>query len=394
MKLWSTDSDPDGRVELFTVGNDYLLDQELVVYDCRASIAHAKMLGKIGILTSDEVGSLMKELQAITELAEQGEFEIHPDQEDCHTAIEEHLTKQLGDLGKKIHTGRSRNDQVVTALRLYYRDQLNSIIDLVNAFGAALNAFVKKYGKIEIPGFTHTRKAMPTSISTWARAFSDAMIENVERVEHVLSLIDKSPLGAGAGYGVPLDIDRNFTAEELEFSRVQENPLATQNTRGKYETDILHACSQVLFDLNKMGTDLIWYSAPEYGFFSLPEKLCTGSSIMPQKKNPDIFELVRAKYHQVTGWLNQIQRITSNLTSGYHRDLQLTKEPVMRGVKTTQECLEIMTYAVENLGVSESRCTEAMTEDLFATEQAYKLVKKGMPFRDAYRTVSKNFRGT
>lgn len=394
MKLWSTDSEADSRVEAFTVGNDYLLDQELVVYDCQASIAHAKMLGKIGILTSEEMQSLVKELEHIAELAKQGKFEIRQEQEDCHTAIEEHLTEQLGDLGKKIHTGRSRNDQVVTALRLYYKDQLSEIVELAESFKAPLKGFAGKYGDVEIPGYTHTRKAMPTSIEDWAGAFADEITGNITRIESVLTLIDKSPLGAGAGYGVPLELDREFTAKELGFGSVQKYPVSTQNTRGKYESDILHACKQVMFDLNKLATDLVWYSAPEFGFFELPEKLCTGSSIMPQKKNPDVFELVRAKYHQVLGWQTQIQSMTANLTSGYHRDLQLTKEPVMRGLKTTRESLEIMAYAVGNMEVNEDRCAAAMTEELYATERAYQLVKEGVPFRDAYRKIASDFRGS
>ncbi|MCF7805044.1 MAG: argininosuccinate lyase [Candidatus Marinimicrobia bacterium] len=391
MKLWSPDSDTDSRIEAFTVGDDYELDQELVVYDCEASKAHAKMLGAIGILESAEVESLVEELEKIQAEAEFGEFAISPEQEDCHTAIEERLTESLGDTGKKIHTGRSRNDQVVTALRLYYRKQLDSMVKEIDRFNESANAFDERFGEVEIPGFTHTRKAMPSSMGMWVNAFISGMEDNKILLESTLEMLDQSPLGAGAGYGVPLNLDRAMTAEAMGFSRVQENPIATQNSRGKYEATILHGCSMIMLDLNKMASDLVNYSAPAYGFFELPEKLCTGSSIMPQKNNPDVFELVRAKYHQVAGWQQQAQNIAANLQSGYHRDLQLTKEPVMRGLRTTLESLDIMTYALENLGVNRDRCAESMTAELYATERAYELVKQGVPFRDAYRKISEDY---
>jgi len=391
MKLWSPKTASNNLVETFTVGNDPELDQVLVQYDCRGSIAHAKMFGKIGLLSEKEVEALVQELEKIIELDERGEITITQEQEDCHTAIEQHLTEQLGDTGKKIHTGRSRNDQVVTALRLYYKDELSKLKELAGDFGKALSEFSEKYGETPMPGYTHTRKAMPSSVGMWAGAYISGMQDNQVLLDAVYKLVDQSPLGTGAGYGVPLDLDREFTAKELGFEKVQENPIAVQNSRGKYESSILHVCSQVMADLNRMASDLILFSESDFSYFELPMDFCTGSSIMPQKKNPDVFELVRAKYHQILGWQTQIQSMAANLISGYHRDLQLTKEPVMRGLQVTEDSLEIITKTVEALSVNPEQCQEAMTEELYATERAYDLVKKGMPFRDAYREISKNY---
>ena len=391
MKLWNPKTALNGDVESFTVGNDPMLDRALVKYDCLGSIAHAKVLGKIGLLPEDEVTQLVHELEHIIELDERGEFGIAPEQEDCHTAIEEHLTEQLGDAGKKIHIGRSRNDQVVTALRLYYKDQLSGLQEATDEFIESAGQFAATNSDIPMPGYTHTRKAMPSSVKMWTEAFISGMQDNKKLLQTAYDLVDQSPLGTGAGYGVPLDLDREFTAQELGFSKVQENPIAVQNSRGKYESTILHACSQIMADLNRMASDLILFSAPEFGFFDLPAELCTGSSIMPQKKNPDVFELVRAKYHQVLGWQTQIQSMTANLISGYHRDLQLTKEPVMRGLGVTAESVHIMTQALSKLSVNKERCKNAMTEELYATERAYELVKQGLPFRDAYRKISEKY---
>jgi len=391
MKLWNPKKRVHGKIEAFTVGNDYILDLELVKYDCQASIAHAKMLEKSDILTGEEVEKLVAELEHIISLADSDEFEILPEQEDCHTAIENHLTEKFGELGKKIHTARSRNDQVITALRLYYRDHLNMLVDMVAEFQSALESFQSQYGEVSIPGYTHSRKAMPSSIHLWSGAFLDSMQDNVSVVKHIQELLDQSPLGTAAGYGVPLDIDRGFTAEQLGFARVQQNPIYVQNSRGKFEAQILNACSQVMYDLNRMVSDLILFSLPELGFFDLPAEICTGSSIMPQKKNPDVLELVRAKYHEILGLEFQIKSLPANLITGYHRDLQLTKEPVMRGLKTTLDTLDVMTLVVSKLQVDEQRADEAMTEELYATERVYELVKKGMPFREAYRKISEDY---
>jgi len=299
MKLWDKGISVDQQVLRYTVGDDFILDRKLVKYDCIASIAHAKMLAKIGVLESDEAKKLERALLEIVELAEQDKFEISPEQEDCHTAIENYLTEKLGDLGKKIHTARSRNDQVVTALRLLYKDELQRCEQLVGELKTAISGFAEKIGQVVFPGYTHTRKAMPSTISLWATAFMDSLEDDEKILQAAKDLIDQSPLGTGAGYGVPLEIDRKFTAELLGFKRVQKNPLYVQNSRGKFETAILFALNQIMYDLNKMASDLILFSLPDFGYFDLPDEFCTGSSIMPQKKNPDVLELIRANY-QVT----------------------------------------------------------------------------------------------
>lgn len=388
-KLWEKGYELDKQVEEFTVGEDPVLDQQLVRYDCLASIAHAKMLGRIRILEKEEVQKLVEELNNVIDLDKQDKFEILREQEDCHTAIENHLTKKLGDLGKKIHAARSRNDQVLAALRLYYREELTECKRLVNELVKRITKFLGRYGKVELPGYTHTRKAMPSSIDLWGNSFIDSMKDNLRIIDLALQLIDQSPLGTGAGYGVPLEIDREYTARLLGFARLQENPIYTQNSRGKFESTLLHALTQVMFDLNKMAVDLILFSMPELGYFELPEELCTGSSIMPQKKNPDVLELLRARYHVVVSYEFQIKSVTSNLLSGYNRDLQLTKEPTMKGLRITKESLSVMGLVFENLRVNEENCSKALTEDVYATEEVYRLVKKGVSFREAYKTVSK-----
>ncbi len=391
MKLWEKGYKLNKLIEDFTVGKDYILDQKLIGYDCIASIAHAKMLGKIGVFKKGEVKKLVRELNNIIQLNEKGRFRISRGQEDCHTAIENHLIKKLGDLGKKIHTGRSRNDQVLTALRLYYKKELTDCRKSVNELIKAVAKFLKQYGKIKLPGYTHTRKAMPSSIRIWGSSFVDSMRDNLELIDLALQFIDQSPLGTGAGYGVPLKIDRNYTAKLLGFKKLQKNPIYTQNSRGKFESTILHALSQTMLDLNKVATDLILFSIPELGYFELPKELCTGSSIMPHKKNPDVLELLRAKYHIILAYEFQVKNIIGNLPSGYNRDFQLTKEPTMKGLETTKESLSITGLIFRNLKVNKENCDKALTKDVYATEKVYKLVKKGIPFREAYRIISREY---
>jgi|SaaInlV_200m_DNA_6_1039755.scaffolds.fasta_scaffold00062_19 argininosuccinate lyase len=388
-KLWDKGYDLNKTIESFTVGNDPILDKQLVKYDCIASIAHAKMLGKINLLSKDEVNELVHELNNIIDLDKTGEFNITQEQEDCHTAIEMFLTSKLGDIGKKIHTARSRNDQVLTALRLYYIDHIAIVEQSINRLTTSISNMSNKYGKIQFPGYTHMQKAMPSSFELWCNSFSDSMMDNLILLKTATKLVDQSPLGTAAGYGVPLNIDRKFTAEELQFSRVQENPIYTQYSRGKFEITILHILSQIMLDLNKIASDLILFSMPEFGYVKLPDEFCTGSSIMPQKKNPDVLELLRAKYHIVSSYEFQVSRLTSNLISGYNRDMQLTKEPIMNGFSVTLESLQIADLLFSNLKVNKQKCHDALTDELFATEKVYDLVKQGVPFRDAYLKVAK-----
>lgn len=391
MKLWDKGYTVDKAVEEFTTGNDYLLDMKLLKYDCKASIAHARMLGKVGVLSQQEVKKLVSALEEIIALDKKGKFQIKKADEDCHTAIENHLTKKLGAVGKKIHTGRSRNDQVAVALRLYYKDELGKCELLCQSFIKSLKSFSRKYGSAAMPGYTHTRKAMPSSAGLWAGAFIASMEDNIAQIKSAYSLIDQSPLGTGAGYGVPMRMDRQYTAKELGFAKVQGNPIYVQNSRGKFEAAIAHALSMVMLDINKMAQDLIIFSMPEFGYFVIPRKFTTGSSMMPHKRNPDALELLRASYHVVSSCEFQIKGTISDLISGYNRDFQLTKEPIMKSIETTEASLEVACTLVDGIKVDRDACRKAMTEELFATQQAYLLVKKGIPFRDAYKKVSKRY---
>jgi len=392
MTLWKKESELDKEVAGFTVGSDYLLDQRLVRFDCIASIAHAKALNKLNILSQAELDRVTAALEEIISLEPRGEFQITQEDEDCHTAIENYLTGKLGAAGRKIHTARSRNDQVLTAMRLYEKDELNQIASLLDGFMSALSSARDRYGQIQIPGYTHMQKAMPTTVGTWLGCFIDSAKDDQRLLASVLELIDQSPLGTAAGFGVPVfDIDREQSAKLLGFSRVQENPLYAQMSRGKFEAAILSVLVQVMYGLNKLSTDILLFSMEEFGFYSLPPELCTGSSIMPQKKNPDLLELVRASYHVVLAEEFKIKGIMGSLISGYNRDLQLTKGPLFESIDSTKDCILMMSLVISRLSVNEPRCKAACTDELFATERAYELVKKGMPFRDAYKKISQEF---
>lgn len=390
MKLWEKGYKLNKQIEDFTVGKDYLLDQKLVKFDCLASTAHAKMLGKIKILKEAEVKRLIKTLKGIIELDKKGKFKIKKTDEDCHTAIENYLIKKLGKLGEKIHTGRSRNDQILGTIRLYYKEELDECKKLTKELVNSIQEFIKGYGRINLPGYTHFRKAMPSYIGLWGNSFIDSMKDNLKLLDVGSNLTDQSPLGSGAGFGLPLKIDRKYIAQILKFKKIQDNPLYCQNSRGKFESTILHVLTQIMLDLNKIASDLIIFSMPEFGYFELPKEFCTGSSIMPQKKNPDVLELIRAKYHILVSYEFQIKNIISNLLSGYNRDLQLTKEPVMKGFGITKESLSIMSLVFKKLKVNKENCQKALTKEVYATERVYKLVKKGVPFREAYRKISKD----
>jgi argininosuccinate lyase len=392
MTLWDRGKKVDEEVLRFSAGNEYLLDRHLVVYDCRASRAHAVMLGEIGVLGDDEVESLVRGLREIEELHLRDEFEIRPEQEDCHTAIEEWLTEKLGDVGKKIHLGRSRNDQVLAAMRLLEMDLLGDVREEVEALREALDEAAEQLGEIELPGYTHMRRAMPTDAGTWMEAFRDGLEDDLALIDAVAGLVDRSPLGTGAGYGIPVfELDRGLTAREAGFAEVLENPIHAQMTRGKLEGAVLHALGQVMLTLNRLASDLILFSTSEFGFVSLPADMTTGSSIMPQKRNPDVLELVRAKYHVVRAAETQVMGLVGNLMSGYQRDLGLTKEPVIAAFDATLDCLRMMRGIVTDFRMDPDACADAMTGEVHATADAYRLVEEGMPFRDAYREVAKRY---
>ncbi len=389
MKLWKKDYSLDTRIEKFTVGNDHILDLDLLEFDCKASRAHARMLNSIGVLTEDDLSSLMAGIDEILELHGRDEFTIREQDEDCHTAIENFLTEKCGDAGKKIHTGRSRNDQVLTAIRLFEKAQMREIGELLDALGESLDRVCARFGKIEMPGYTHMQRAMPTDVEMWMGSYRAALNDDKRLLASVVEMIDQCPLGTAAGFGVPvLDLDREMTSKELGFARVMENPMYAQMSRGKFEAIIIGACTSIMADLNKLASDLTMYNMVEFGLVTLPDKICTGSSIMPQKRNPDVLELIRAKYHVVLGEEFKVKSLISNLISGYNRDIQLTKEPLFTAIETTKSCLDITAFVLDGMTIDEEACKAALTDELYATEKAYELVKRGVPFREAYRIAA------
>lgn len=392
MKLWQKNSELDAEIEKFTVGNDYLIDAKLVKYDCIASIAHAKMLSKIGILSKEELISLEEGLNEVISLHSENKFEIKQEDEDCHTAIENFLVKKCGEAGKKIHTARSRNDQVLAALRLYEKEEITAIITLLNEFKSKVQEAIKGYGSVEMPGYTHMQKAMPTTVSVWLGSFIASVEDDLKLLDFIHGMIDQSPLGSAAGFGVQvIEVDKEMAASLAGFKKAMENPLYAQMSRGKFEALIAGALSQIMLSLNKLATDLMLFSMKEFGYVALPDEFCTGSSIMPQKKNPDALELVRAKYHIVLGEEFKIKSAIGNLMSGYNRDIQLTKEPLMNSIDTAKGCIKIMALLIGKIKINQGKCKDAMTPEIYATEELNKLVKQGVPFRDAYKKVGEKY---
>lgn len=390
MKLWEKGYKLDQLVETFMTGDDPLLDHALIAYDCLGSIAHAKMLEKIGILTSEECNQLAQELTEIIQSAEEGKFTILPDDEDVHTAVERTLIKKLGTLGKKLHTARSRNDQVLLDLRLYSRDWILTVMDEILNACRVLCHFAEQYHDVPIPGRTHFQRAMPSSLGLWAGAFAESLLDDLELFKTAYWLMDQSPLGSAASYGVSLAIDRQYSSDLLGFRVVQNNVLYANNSRGKFETVVLSALVQVMNDLSKICTDIIIFSTPEFGYISLPEKFCPGSSLMPQKRNPCPLELIRAKSATVQGMLIQVLEIIRGLPSGYNRDLQETKRPFMQGFEITWISLKVFSQVFSGLRVQQDKCLETFSSELFATDKVITLVKQGSPFRDAYKEVAMN----
>jgi len=388
-KLWSKGYRLHPTIEAYTTGDDVELDLVLVPYDCVASAVHARVLGQAGVLDDAEVRALVAALDELRAEAERGAFEIRDDEEDGHTAIENRLVERLGETGKKIHTARSRNDQVVTALRLYMKDRLDEVAGGTDTLVDALEVRIRTDGDVELPGYTHTRRAMPSSVALWAGAFVESLRDARRTLDAARDLIDQSPLGTGAGYGIPvLEIDRDFAARELGFARVQRNPLYVQNSRAKFEATVVSAMVDLTADLNKLASDLVLFTAEEFGFFVLPREVCTGSSIMPHKLNPDALEMVRARHHEVLAHEFQIRSIGANLISGYHRDFQCTKRPLMRSFRATIDSLAVLDVVVRSLTVDREACARACTGDVRATERVYALVRDGVPFREAYRRIA------
>ena len=390
MKLWQKGYELDKQVEQFTVGDDYLLDQKLVKYDCLASIAHAKMLAKTKIISLTECKKLVGALNQLIELDAKGKFKIKQQYEDAHTAIENFLTKKLGQAGKKIHTGRSRNDQILVDIRLWSKAKLFETEEALLELCETLLSFSKKNENIAMPGYTHMQKAMPSSVGLWSASFVESLLDDLKVVQTAFALNNQSPLGSAASYGVSLGINREYVSDLLGFGKVQNNVLYAGNSRGKIESVILGSLAQIMLTLNKISTDLMLFTTEEFGFFQLPEEFCTGSSIMPNKKNPDMLELIRAKSHSVGSCFFQVVNTIQNLPSGYNRDFQLTKKPFIEGVETTLSCIKMVNKMFKNLKVNGEKCMKALSPEILAADKAMALVKKGMPFRDAYNAVWKN----
>lgn len=388
MKLWDKGYNLDHLVETFMTGDDPQLDQALVVYDCMGSIAHAKMLEKIGVLTSLECQQLVQALNNIISLAKEDKFIIQFQDEDVHTAVENFLIVHCGELGKKLHTARSRNDQILLDMRLYSKDWLISITKEVLSLCEVLCHFAKRYHDIPMPGRTHFQRAMPSSMGLWAGAFAESLLDDIALLKSAFWLVDQCPLGSAASYGVSLDIDRQYTADLLGFRAVQNNVLYANNSRGKFESIILSALVQIMNDLSKMSTDIIIFCAPEFGYLTLPEKFCPGSSLMPQKRNPCPLELIRAKSAVMQSLLFQVLEIVRALPSGYNRDFQETKRPLMQGFEMTSMSLKVFTKVFSELQVNQEQCIKSFTPELFATDKVLSLVKEGIAFRDAYRQVA------
>jgi argininosuccinate lyase len=377
----------DATIQRFLAGDDVVLDRALFLFDVRASKAHVGGLRRIGLLSEAEEGALRSALDRLADDFREGRFQLDDRFEDCHSAIEWFLVEELGEAGKKVHTGRSRNDQVLVALRLYLLDALARIEALATASAAALLDRADADALTPMPGYTHLQRAVPSSIGLWLAGFAEAFLDDAALARMTAGWIDACPLGTAAGYGVNLPLDRAGVAEELGFARLQQNPIYTQNSRGKLELQVLGALLQPLLDLRRLAWDLSLYTTAEFAFVKLPAQYTTGSSIMPNKKNPDVIELLRAAPAVVQGAIAEVQAILS-LPSGYHRDLQATKGPILRAIAAGIEALSLLPDLVRALDFDRARMRAAISADMFATDRAVELAAAGVPFRTAYRQVA------
>lgn len=376
----------------FTAGRDVELDVNLIQADCIGTAAHVTMLSKMkpAIITAAERKKVICELNAIVALADAGKFKIRLADQDVHLAVERTLTEKLGDLGKKIHTCRSRNDQVAVDLRLYAREEILGTLDEAAALISALLAFAKKNEKVPMVGRTHMQPGMPSSVGLWAAAHAESLLDDCALLVNAYELNDQCPLGSAASYGVPLPINRELTSDLLGFSRPTHTVLYANNGRGKLESIILGAMSQVMLSLSRLAQDLMLFTMPEFGYFTLPDELTTGSSIMPQKKNPDVIELVRARATRVKACEIAVYDLIKGSAGGYNRDLQDAKEPFMEGISMTRACLRVLSPFIQSIRVNKEKLLAGFAPDVFATDRALELVGQGMPFRDAYHYVKEN----
>lgn len=387
MKLWEKGIPTDQRIDLFTVGNDRELDIVLAKYDVLGSLAQTKMLYQVGLITENEKKELLQALNEILTDIENHTFKIEENFEDVHSKIEFLLTEKVGDAGKKIHTARSRNDQVLVDMNLYLKDELKMIKDQTRKLFDLLLVLAEKNKNILLPGYTHFQIAMPSSFGMWFSAYAESLIDDVILLNAALKIVDQNPLGSAAGYGSSFPIDRTFTTRELDFKTLKFNSVAAQMSRGKSEKSTAYALSSLAGTLSKLAMDVTLYLSQNFNFLSLPTHLTTGSSIMPHKKNPDVFELIRGKCNKIQALPYELTLITNNLPSGYHRDLQLLKEGIIPGIQNCKACLEMAHYSLQDIQVNKHILDDPKYDYLFTVDALNELVAEGIPFRDAYKII-------
>ncbi len=391
-KLWSKGYELSPEIEAFITGKNHMLDAALVKADCVASVAHAKTLLKCGALTNEECHALCAALAELCKAADDGTFSIAAEMEDCHTAIELALTQKLGSVGKKIHMGRSRNDQVQAALRLYMKEYLLEIATKATECLGLLMERAKETQTLPMVGRTHLQSAMPSTVGLYLASYAEQLIDDLEHLNLALRQLDRSPLGSAAGYGVPLDLDRAYTAELLGFAQVQNNVIAVQNSRARLECAALDSLGYLATTISRFAEDFILFTLPELGYFSLPAQLCSGSSIMPQKKNPDVLELLRAYAANFAGYSTTLRCLSKGLPSGYQADLQLSKEPAFEGMRTMRSMLQALQAVLRNFDVHKENLLRAFSPEVYATDEAYRLVREeGLPFREAYVQAAQSY---
>ncbi|MCC8133737.1 MAG: argininosuccinate lyase [Tannerellaceae bacterium] len=386
-KLWKKNVKVDQAVENFTVGKDREMDLYLAKYDVLGSMAHSTMLESIGLLTREELTHLLAELKKIYLLAERGEFRIEEGVEDVHSQVELMLTRALGDTGKKIHSGRSRNDQVLLDLKLFTRAQIQELATLSNDLFQVLLSQSSRYEDILLPGYTHLQVAMPSSFGLWFGAYAESLVDDLQLMLAAYRVCNRNPLGSAAGYGSSFPLNRQMTTDLLGFDSMDYNVVYAQMGRGKMERTVAFAMAGLAATLSKLAFDTCMFNSQNFGFIQLPDQFTTGSSIMPHKKNPDVFELTRAKCNKIQGLPQQITLITNNLPSGYFRDLQIIKEVFLPAFDELKDCLRMVTYMMQEVKVNQEILQDEKYTLLFSVEEVNRLVLSGVPFRDAYKQV-------
>ncbi|MFD2200649.1 argininosuccinate lyase [Shivajiella indica] len=387
MKLWQKKTGSKKEVENFTIGRDPEFDLILAPFDVLGSMAHAIMLEKIGLLSSEDLRVLLKGLKEIYFEIEKGQFKIEKGVEDVHSQIEFLLTQRYGEVGKKLHSGRSRNDQVLVDLKLYYRAAIRELVEASQELFEVLIELSEKHKNNLMPGYTHTQLAMPSSFGLWFGSFAEGLTEDLALLEAAYRLSNKNPLGSAAGYGSSFPLNRTMTTELLGFDDLHHNVINAQNSRGKTEKTLAFALSGISGTLNKLAADVCIFMNQHFAFISFPDDLTTGSSIMPHKKNPDVFELIRAKTNQIQGIPNTVTLLLTNMTTGYHRDLQLLKEAIFPGLDSLLDCLKMTTFMLKEIKIKENILSDSFYKHVFSVEVVNQLVLEGMPFRDAYKKV-------